>query len=57
MAEFGPPLNLPAAGAVRIELGGKTARATIGFYEVLEPHSAQMLATFTKYPGIRPLSP
>jgi beta-galactosidase len=36
------------------ELGGKTAKAGIRFYEVLEPHTAQTLATFSNIPGHPP---
>jgi beta-galactosidase len=36
------------------ELGGKAAKASIGFYEVLEPRTAQTLATFTNVPGHPP---
>jgi beta-galactosidase len=36
------------------ELGGKTAKATIPFYEVLEPRTAQTLATFSNIPGHPP---
>jgi beta-galactosidase len=36
------------------ELGGKTAKASIGFYEVLEPRTAQTLATFSNVPGHPP---
>ena len=36
------------------ELGGKTVKASIGFCEVLEPRTAQTLATFTNVPGHPP---
>jgi len=36
------------------ELRGRTAKASIGFYEVLEPRTAQTLATFSNIPGHPP---
>jgi beta-galactosidase len=33
-----------------LSLNGKTEKATIGFYEVLEPRTAKSLATFTNIP-------
>jgi beta-galactosidase len=40
--------------APEFEFGGKIAKASISFYEVLEPHTAQTLATFTNVPGNPP---
>jgi beta-galactosidase len=36
------------------ELGGKTAKASVPFYEVLEPNTAQTLARFTNLPSHPP---
>jgi beta-galactosidase len=35
-------------------LGGKTAKASVSFYEVLEPRTAQTLARFSNIPGHPP---
>ena len=48
-SQFYRPDTLP-----EVELGGKIAKATIPFYEVLEPHTAQTLASFTNVPGHPP---
>src|ERR1700690_91953 len=37
-----------------IELNGKTGKAAIGFYEVLEPRTAKAMATFTNTPEHSP---
>lgn len=48
-AEFYSPNDLP-----EFELNGKTSTASIRFYEVLEPKTAQTLATFSNMPGHPP---
>jgi beta-galactosidase len=48
-AQFYLPDEMP-----EFELGGKTAKASIRFYEVLEPQTAQTLATFSNIPGHPP---
>jgi beta-galactosidase len=47
--EFYEPANLPV-----FELEGKTAKASIRFYEVLEPTTARTLARFSNLPGNPP---
>jgi beta-galactosidase len=47
--EFYEPANLPV-----FELKGKTAKASIRFYEVLEPTTARTLARFSNLPGNPP---
>jgi beta-galactosidase len=39
-----------ASAMPEMELAGATAMATLGFYEVLEPHTARTLARFTNLP-------
>ena len=48
-AQFYTPVEMP-----EFELGGKTAKATIPFYEVLETQTAQTLAKFSNIPGHPP---
>lgn len=48
-SEFYRPNTPPELG-----LNGKPARASIGFYEVLEPRTAQVLAVFTNTPEKSP---
>lgn len=48
-AEFYSPADLP-----EFELHGEKAKASIRFYEVLEPQTAQTLATFSNLPGNLP---
>ena len=45
-AEFYLPADFP-----EFELGGQKAKASLRFYEVLEPKTAQTLATFSNIPG------
>ncbi len=47
--EFYEPRELP-----EFELGGKTAKASIRFYEVVEPGTAGTLASFSNLPGHPP---
>ena len=44
-SEFYRPSTPP-----EISLNGKVEKATIGFYEVLEPHTAKTMAMFTNTP-------
>ena len=48
-AQFYSPVEMP-----EFELGGKTVKASIPYYEVLEPKTAQTLATFSNIPGHPP---
>lgn len=48
-AQFYQPEQLP-----EFELGKVTAKASIHFYEVLEPHTAHTLASFSNLPGHPP---
>ena len=48
-AEFYRPRTAP-----EISLNGKTEKATIGFYEVLEPRTAKAMAAFTNTPEKSP---
>jgi len=48
-AQFYSPVDLP-----EFELGGKTAKASIRYYEVLEPKTAKTLATFSNVPDHPP---
>jgi beta-galactosidase len=48
-AEFYRPATPPEIG-----LNGKTEKASIGFYEVLEPRTAKVMAAFTNTPGNSP---
>ena len=48
-SQFYSPAYMP-----EFELGGQTAKASIRYYEVLEPQTAQTLATFSNIPGHPP---
>ena len=48
-SQFYQPEDLP-----EFELEGKTAKASIRYYEVLEPRTAQTLASFSNIPGHPP---
>lgn len=48
-AQFYSPDQLP-----EFELGGENVKASIRYYEVLEPNTAQTLATFSNIPGHPP---
>jgi beta-galactosidase len=48
-SEFYLPADLP-----EFELGGEKVKASLRFYEVLEPKTAQTLATFSNIPGHLP---
>ena len=48
-AQFYSPSDAP-----EFELAGETAKASIRYYEVLEPQTAQTLATFSNIPGHPP---
>ena len=48
-SEFYRPSTPP-----EIDLNGKTAKTSIGFYEVLEPHTAKPMAMFTNTPEKSP---
>lgn len=48
-SQFYRPKEMP-----EFEFNGKSAKASIPFYEVLEPRTAQTLATFTNVPGHPP---
>jgi len=49
MAQFYSPNNMP-----EFELHGEKVKASIRYYEVLEPQSAQTFATFSNIPGHPP---
>jgi beta-galactosidase len=48
-SQFYQPDEMP-----EFELGGKNVKASIRYYEVLETHTAQTLATFSNIPGHPP---